>query len=415
MPFVWIVRKSGILFAADAWAELRGTRVTMPDLTAPGSDQQLLLQCVRANRDASDRVKVLAQTVTDWNALADAAEYHGLAAVLYRALDRAAPGLAPENIQNRLQNGYRDSARRNLILTTQLLALLDIFAAEGIAVLPLKGPALAELLYPDPLLRTFSDLDLLVREQDVPASLRVLAREGYTLSPHLARLPFRALMRLDFQLLLHHPRKAPVDLQWDTAPTDFPFSFDPEILWRSRTSISIDGRQVPSLCPETLLLYLCVHGTKHLWSRLQWLGDLARLVAIPPNWAGVSKLAAEAGCERPLLLGLLLARDLLDAPVPEEIVAQARAQPIVQTRANQVSHRLMRIPPVEPQGAEFTTFNAGMAERTRDKLRHYAALFKAPTDKELELFPLPEPLFFLYYPLRTVRLVLKYAQQLARR
>jgi hypothetical protein len=75
---------------------------------------------------------------------------------------------------------------------------------------------------------------------------------------------------------------------------------------------------------------------------------------------------------------------------------------------------LNRIPPAEPESLEITTFNARLAERTWKKVRHYAALLKAPTEVELELLPLPERLFFLYYPLRAARLALKYGLWLAR-
>jgi hypothetical protein len=113
-------------------------------------------------------------------------------------------------------------------------------------------------------------------------------------------------------------------------------------------------------------------------------------------------------------LGLLLAHELLEAPVPEAILERAVGAEAVQGRARQVVLRLHRIPPVEPESLEITSFNARLAERTWQKVRHYAALLRAPTEKELELLPLPEKLFFLYYPFRGVRLALKYGLRLAR-
>ena len=71
--------------------------------------------------------------------------------------------------------------------------------------------------------------------------------------------------------------------------------------------------------------------------------------------------------------------------------------------------------PVEPQSWELTSFNAQMAERTTDKVRHYAAVLKAPTERELELLSLPRALFLLYYPLRAARLAFKYGSRLIRR
>jgi hypothetical protein len=162
------------------------------------------------------------------------------------------------------------------------------------------------------------------------------------------------------------------------------------------------------------MLFLCVHGAKHMWSRLQWLGDLARLVHTQPDWPYILDFATGAGCQRPLLLGLLLAHELLEAPVPDSILERARGLQIVQRLARRVALRLNRISPAEPDSMEITAFNASMADRSWKKARHYAALLRAPTDEELELLSLPEKLFFLYYPVRFARLALKYGSRLVR-
>ena len=386
----------------------------MADCAARSPDRQLLLYCARGGSVDAARVRELAHRVMDWDALVEAAQFHGLAAVLFHVVSETSPDLMPPDVANRLRNICRDSARQNLVLTSQLLALLDAFAAHGIAVVPLKGPAMAESLYPGPELRPSSDLDLLVRKRDIEGAVSVLAQEGYALGANMQRLPLRVLLRLNCELFFHRLRMAHVDLKWETGPAHYPFRIAPEMLWRSLVRTRMAGREVPCLSPEALLLFLCVHGTKHMWSRLQWLGDVARLVQKPLDWDAVLELAEEAGCMRPLLLGLSLAHELLEAPVPEDILQRARATQAVQARAGQVVLRLMRIPPSEPQGWELTAFNARLAERAWDKLRHTAALLKAPTDQELEWFLLPQWLFFLYYPLRAARLTYKYCSRLAR-
>lgn len=392
-----------IVFAAGLWAEPASARAAEP---------QLLFLCARAEPPDASEIRALVQQGLAWDVLIDAAEYHNLAPCLHVSLERACPDLVPATVAASFREAYRDSARRNLVLTVRLSELLDAFAAEGLPVVPLKGPVLAESLYSDPVLRPFSDLDLLVRKQDVPAAIRLLNRQGYTLGGHLARLSLPALLRVQSDLIFRRERGAQVDLQWETGPADYPFRFDTEILWRSLTRTQFAGREVPGLSPESLLLFLCVHGAKHMWSRLYWLGDVARLLRTQPAWPQALELATEAGCIRPLLLGLLLAHDLLEAPVPAGILERARAERMIQPPARQVVARLRRIPPAEPQGLEATAFSARMAERTWHKVRHYAAILKAPSEAELALFPLPEPLFFLYYPLRAVRLILKFSRRL---
>ena len=68
-------------------------------------------------------------------------------------------------------------------------------AAEGIDVIPLKGPVLAEAVYPDAALRPFSDLDLLVRPADRSARRRRPARARLRAAGRRALLGFRHRLR----------------------------------------------------------------------------------------------------------------------------------------------------------------------------------------------------------------------------
>jgi hypothetical protein len=206
-----------------------------------------------------------------------------------------------------------------------------------------------------------------------------------------------------------------VDLQWEIGLGDYPFGYDPAVLWSSLGRARLAGREVAGLSPESLLLFLCVHGAKHMWSRLHWLGDLARLAARQPDWAAALRVAAQAGCERPVLLGLWLAHEVSGAAVPEPILRRAGEVEAVRRLAGQVVARLRRLPPPEaPDGMQLTQFNARLAELRWKKVRHYAGMLRAPTDEELKLVALPEGLFFLYYPLRAVRLAAKYGARLVR-
>jgi hypothetical protein len=142
---------------------------------------------------------------------------------------------------------------------------------------------------------------------------------------------------------------------------------------------------------------------------------VGRLAQKSLDWEAAMALAEETRCGRPVLLGLLLAHDLLDAPVPGAILERARNDPRVAAHARRVAGRLERAEACEPSSAELTAFNASLAQHWVQKARHYAALLKAPTEAELEMLALPEQLFILYYPLRAGRMVWKYGAGLFRR
>ncbi len=348
----------------------------------------------------------------DWEVVLAAAEFHGLAPLLH-LLVASNPSLTPgRDVAASLHDGYIESSKRALFLTARLCTLLDAFDHAGIQVIPLKGPPLAELLYGDSALRPSFDLDLLVHRADVPKGLQVLEEQGYALPARLAHLPHPRLLRLESEALLRQDRGAAVELHWAVAPPDFPFAFDAEVLWRGRRPLEFAGRTIAGLSPECLLLYLCVHGTKHRWSRLRWLADLSRLAARGPDWNASLPLADAARCRRPLLLGLLVAADVLGTRVPSDLLVLARSDPAVTSAAGDVRARLRRLPPSEPTSVELTAFNARLAERLRDKVRHWAAMVLTPKDEDLDRGSLPDALFWIHRASRVQRLVAKYGSRL---
>lgn len=317
----------------------------------------------------------------------------------------------PLEILCRLRRASFDYAKRGLFLTGRLLQLLDLFQSAGIPVIPLKGPVLAQVLYDDATMRQFVDLDLLVHRQNVPRAIQALRHEGYMLDSHFAWVRQETLIDLCCELTFSRKCGARVDLHWELAPSDYPFRFDAEVLWSSLRSIRIAGRDVPALSPECLLLFLCMHGAKHLWTRLQWICDVARLVQISPemDWAHVFKLAGSNGGEHVVLLGLSLAHECLDAPLPGEILRRIDKNRVIPPLVAQVGRRLFQTAPAPPSSLERTLFNVKMARRLWDKIRHFAALLKAPTEADARLLRLPRKLFFLYYPFRIWRLSAKYS------
>jgi hypothetical protein len=385
-------------------------RVNAPDDTASAESSLLLLS---ANQAVADRRKfqATAERIVNWNALIDAADHHGVAPLLHCALERMCPEAPRAEAMARLRALYRESEARGLVLSAALLAAQRALRGEGVAALPLKGPILAARLYADPAVRPFSDIDMLVHAADIPVALRALARLGYTLDRRLARVPVRTLLAVNSEVMLKRPDGASLDLHWEIAPRAYPFRFDPELLWRSVRTARLEGREIPDLAPEALLLFLCVHGAKHGWSRLIWLCDVATLLGTRVDCSSALDTAASVGCARPILLGLLLAHEILDTPVPAFALARARAERGFPGIVRAVRLRFAR-PHSEAEGLEDLVLNAHLAEHWRDAARHYAVLL-APSEAELRVLALPATLRLLYYPFRVARLATKYTMRIA--
>lgn len=381
-------------------------------------EDKLLLCCARTilESDRVERIRDLLREDIDWTYLIRTALSHGMIALLYWSLNNTCPEAVPRAILDQLRGYFHDNARRNLILTGELLKLLKLFEVHGIPAISYKGPVLAASAYGDLALRHFYDLDILVHERDVLKAKNLLISRGYRqtgvqeavhLQPHceygFVRDDGRAIVELRWRITSH--RQIP--------SRHFSFSLDRGRLWERLEPVSLGGREILTLSPEDLLLIFCLHGAKHLWERLGWICDVAKLIGVHQgmDWEEVMRRARSLGSGRMLFLGLFLASDLLGAALPEEVWQRVQADPVVKSLATQVRQRLFREANDSPGIFESSLFYLRARDSLQDRVMYclYLVHFAiTPNMKDQAFLPLPAFLSFLYYPLRPIRLIGKY-------
>ena len=355
------------------------------------------------------RIRVLLERDIDWEYLLRTASENGIAPLLYRHLNAICPESVPKTTLDQLRDDFNDNSRRNLFLTRELLNLLTLFETHQIAAIPFKGPVLAASVYKNLALREFSDLDLIIHKQYVAKARELLISHGYRPQFDLNDSQEAAFVRsYSAQCFERDDGKVVVDLHWTMTSRDFGFPLEPECLWEQLEPISLAEKEVLTLSPENLLLFLCVHGGKHCWERLGWICDIAELIRIrnAMDWRAVMDQARALKSERMLFLGLYLASDLLEAPLPEEIRARVYSDPAVRSLATQIGERLFH--EVSPGVLENWRFQVRIRDRWRDGCRYCFGLVMTPTGLEMTLMPLPAFLFPLYYVLRPMRLLVKH-------
>ena len=377
------------------------------------AEGELLLCCARVRGDAetADRIRALLKEPIDWARLLRMARDHGVGPLLYCHLDTNAAEAVPVEVLGQLRDEFRANTRRNLLLTGELLCLLEGFRSASIPVVPFKGPTLASALYGSLGLREFTDLDLLIRPGDLGASKRLLLAHGYRPGIDLTGAQEEALLKHQYELpFVRSTDGTIVELQWRIVPRYFSLTLDFARFEPRLGSASLLGRPVLSLSPEDLLLVLCVHGTKHLWQRLGWVCDVGELlrVHVDLDWDNVLDTARRMGAERILLLGATLARSLLQAPVPEVISARIDADPALTALEQTVSSRMFGRPERPVGLVAQSWFHLKTRERLMDRVRYCMGLTLATTPGDWATVSLSDPLFAFYYPMRFLRLAVKY-------
>jgi hypothetical protein len=287
---------------------------------------------------------------------------------------------------------------------------------KDIPVLPFKGAVLAAVAYRNLSLRQFADLDILVRKRNVARTKKILEQQGYRIA-----VPLTILQRVSPVLssrkdvvLVNLAGDVRIELHWRLTGRHFSFPIGAKSLWHGRDTRWIAGTCVRTLPPKELLLYLCMHGSRHSWERLGWICDVAEMVRVHSNWdwQQIIKEASELGNERNLALGLYLANDLLGAELPEEVLEKVRADPKIEALATQVRSLLFQDVAASLDIAYLHDYHLKVKERMRDRIRlrlhyyrRYLSLAVRPTMQDRNALPLFGYFYFLSYVTRPFRLI----------
>lgn len=213
----------------------------------------------------------------DWDRTVTRAEHERLAPILYMALRG---GAAPAPVLARLRAAWMAAERQHLLAGKQLREIVDAFGGAGIETIILKGPALAADYYPDPALRPFTDLDLLVRRRDRDTAMEVLSRLGYahgspgrSLAYELEHAPAAY-----FVAPSDAPR-LPIDLHWECVAHPGGIratELAAEEIWSRALPAPSWGDAARALAAEDLLVYLAAHfAIHHALAGALWQLDLA--------------------------------------------------------------------------------------------------------------------------------------------
>lgn len=379
---------------------------------------EILLLCARTRVDSSarNRLRALIAKELDFAGIVAAAADHCVAPLVCHHLTSVASDVLPPIWHEQLREEFLLNSRRNLFLTGTMFSVLDAFKRQGIRGVPHKGPSLAALAYGDVALRQFADLDFLLPQEQILDAHEILLGIGYhpeiqwKSRPDSHRIPghyayAKALGELQAQPARGSTGNVTIELHTPATLRYIPRPLPLEELLLRLEEIDIGGRRLETLSREDALPLLCVHGAKHLWDQLSWIADVSELVQGPAgfDWERALALANRLRAERMTLLGLAVARCLLDTPLPQEIVGRIARDTSISQFADEIATRLFQERRVRPSAARRFWMRLRMGGGAWDGLRYGLRILATPSEKDWAQCSLPSGLEPLYGVLRTLR------------
>ncbi len=309
----------------------------------------------------------------------------------------------------RLANHHRAYTMHNMKLQAELALVVNALNNSQIPVIVLKGLYLASCVYEQVGQREMDDVDLLIPENSLHAAREVLITLGYT-GPEPS----------DISVLKKYYHHLPpltksgticVELHWNIANPGNNDSIKPDELWSRAERIKIAEADLWTLCPEDVLLHLCLHTSyQHQFAfGLRPFCDIATVIASPDisiDWEAVVSRSVRLNWKRGTYLSLKLAQILSGAQVPQSVLQALKpanfdeslciiAQSLICTRqAFAVS--------IKPNIVQLTESNSYIS-----KVRRILKSIFIPRDQLALHYNLPQGSLraYLYYPVRLIYLI----------
>jgi hypothetical protein len=371
----------------------------------------LLCSCLKNNQQGLDRIKYLSGQSIDWRFFKALIIQNRTFVIAYKNLKTVKENI-PKALIIELKELSISTGTRNFFFAVFLQRLVEVFNKQGIFMLPFKGPALAEQVYKDIILRPFCDLDILVDKSDALPAFILLKKRGLVAQFELKDSQFKKYIKDEDHFQFYDPQsKITIELHWEISGLYLSYPITASDLKSHITTGTMNRTAIYCLSSEALLVYLCIHGSKHGWEYLEQLCCVAELIKLnlDLDWEKIIKLSSDWQCKKMLLLGLYLTEKLLKAPVPKPIHLKMAENDTIIKMANEVTNNFFKKKSDKNNKGmsdRFSKFHIRIRDSYIDKIRYGLRLVFRPTDKEWLYFPVPAFVSFVHYLLRPYRLII---------
>lgn len=250
------------------------------------------------------------------------ARFDRLSGFLAAAVSDGAVTTGSESLRATLWQQWHDELLTCVRLEALAVRTADLLDAAGITWRLTKGAALAHLDYPDPAVRTFGDVDVVVHPAHWSAACQSLSAAGYR--REAPALPGNYDARYGKGATLSAPDGLQIDLHRRFAVGRFGVRATMEMVFDSGGAVELGGRPMPVLDPAGRLLHACFHAALGGFRRLRAFRDIAQLLLVTQaDWQATVRIARSWRAEAVVASAVRETWDRLELSVDHPAYAQA--------------------------------------------------------------------------------------------
>lgn len=245
-----------------------------------------------------------------WAHLMAVARHERITGLLLNAVVVGDLAVTPDQAEE-VKLAHRASMASALMLEATLIETAATLEDVGIERRVLKGTAVAHLDYPDPALRSFGDIDLLVRSSQFDDAVKALEGAAHRRKFPEPRPGFDR--RFSKGSCLVHPGGYEIDVHRTLAMGPYGLGLKLDDLWKRSSAFELAGLRFHALGPEERFLHACFHAVLgDNPPRLASLRDVAQMhLARPLDAEAVHRLSSSWGADAVVARAVTSAADAL--------------------------------------------------------------------------------------------------------
>jgi len=210
-------------------------------------------------------------------------------------------------------------------------------------------------------------------------------------------------------VLFNEQKGITLELHWKILSENYAINIEKINIFEQSYFIEIDEYKIKMLNLEFLLIYLCIHGSKHFFERISWINDIHLLISTKNiDWGKVLFYAKKLQVERIVYTAIYIVFFIFETNIPKDLkyfMSKDKKSKLI----------ALKILKLENKGEKLTykSFKILLDQRIRilKKIELILKLLFYPKETDLINFNMPKYMKSIFIIIRPFRLLIKYLRK----
>jgi len=296
-----------------------------------------------------------------------------------------------------------------MLMLAELINIVKLLEENNVETISFKGPLLSQMIYGDITLRQYVDLDILIKKENLELASNILLKNNYKELFQFPEYQKENLKTIGHDItLINKSNGINVELHWTLSSSEFFIDLEKLNYYKNTKYFRLKNRDIRTLSNETHFIYLCIHGNKHLWERIEWLVDLTLFIKKENlDFKEILELSEKIDAERVVLSSLAICKHFFGINLPLYIEEKINKDlnSIIRKYIKKLSNDFSK----ENQNKhtkQISYIQWYILKSFSNRLKYLKAFF-LPTEKDYMELSIKKKFHFIYFFLRPLNILFR--------